>query len=250
MSPIRHGSIAFAVIAGATCGACGVPRFDVPTDSAGQPTVQTIVERIKCEMRDMVRDDSTDPASYHRHFLLDGDYDVEIQLSLEVNDSGGLLPSASWIDPLSKVSSFTLAGSATLSEARDHNPDTNLAGTLGLKDFVAMAALTPDLDSSLTLSGKGVFGGSVQFIVTKNLTSFGPTWALVHFKGPGAVSLSEANTDGLLLSFAQGPHVGVPMTLTRAISPNPPNRNAHLFLQQLLTDSINSQLNQLQNKLP
>jgi hypothetical protein len=206
---------------------------------------------------------------------LNGDYDVAIALSLEVNNTGGLAPSLSYIDPLSKVTSFTLSGTGTLSESRDHNfteniqlsfreiytkwkygvrpydcppANTNLAGTLGIKDFVAMAALTENLDTKQTLSGKGVFGGSIQFLVTKSLTSFGPTWSLVYFKGPGGVTASQVNTDKLTLAFAQGPNVGKPMG--KLTGPNPPNKNAYWFLQQLLNSSLISQLITLQTTLP
>jgi hypothetical protein len=164
------------------------------------------------------------------------------------------------------------SGTGTLSESRDHNfteniqlsvrsiyidwktnanphncpsADTNLSGTLGIKDFVAMAARTQGLDTQ-NASGKGVFGGSIQFLVTKNLSAIGPTWSLVHFKGPGAGSLSEVNTDKVTLAFAQGPNVGKRMLLTRPHALNP---YAYAFLQQLLTSSINSQLILLQNTL-
>ncbi len=258
------------------CSGCGVPHFDVPTDSAGQPTVQTIVNRVQCELRDVVRDDGgdTDVTAFHRLFLLDGDYDVEVSLSLEVNDTGGLAPSLSYMHPITVATSFMLSGGGTLSESRDHNftenmqfsvrqiyidwktnanphdcpsPDTNLSGTLGIKDFVAMAALSQNLDQTQTLSGKGVFGGSIQFLVTKNISSVGPTWSLVNFKGPGALgSLSEVNTDKITLAFAQGPNVGKPM---RVSTTRPINPYAYALLQQLLTSSINSQLIILQNSL-
>jgi hypothetical protein len=277
---LDNGRLVLAVVLGASlCSGCAVPRYDVPSDSAGQPTVETIVYRIQCEIRDMVRDDmgNSDVTSFHRLFLLDGDYDVEIVLSLEVNDTGGLSPSLSYMNPLTSATSFVFSATGTLSESRDHNfteniqlsvrniftewktnanphncpaPDTNLSGTLGLKDFVAMADLTPNLDNSQTLAGKGVFGGSIQFLVTKNLSAIGPTWSLVHFKGPGAASISEINTDKITLAFAQGPNAGKPMrSLTRVSPPNRPNPNAHWYIQQLLTSSINSQLITLQNSL-
>jgi hypothetical protein len=262
------------------CAGCAVPRFDVPTDNVDQPTVQTIVARIQCEIRDMVVDNMlNDVTSFHRLFLLDGDYDVEIALSLEVNDTGGLAPNLAYIDPLSKLASFMFNGTGTISESRDHNfteniqlsvrniytewrtnanphncpvADTNLAGTLGIKDYVAMAALTPHLDQKQTISGKGVFGGSMQFVVTKNLSALGPTWSLVRFKGPGPlVSLSEVNTDKITLAFAQGPNAGKPLgPVTRVIPPNPPNPFTNFFLQQLLTSSLLTQLQMLQNSQP
>lgn len=268
---------ALALIA-ALCSSCAVPYYDVPTDDVGQPTVATIVARIQCELRDMVRDDmgDTDVTSFHRLFLLAYDYDVEASLSLEVNDTGGLSPTLSFINPITSATSFTMGVNGTLSESRDHNfteniqfslrsiyldwksganphdcprPDTNLAGTLGIKDIVAMAALTSNLDLKATLSNKGVFGGSIQFLVTKNLSGVGPTWSLVHFKGPGTLGqLSEVNTDKLTLAFAVGPNAGKPMPKLAAAM-RPLNPYAYAFMQQLLTSSINSQLVTLQNNL-
>jgi hypothetical protein len=269
-----------AALGASLCGGCAVPRYDVPTDHVGQPTVKSIIDRIQCEIRDMVRDDmgENDVTSFHRRFLLNGDYDVEIALSVEVSDTGGLAPTLAYMTPLSPATSFLFNVNGTLSESRDHNfteniqlsvrtiytdwktglnphdcpvADTNLSGTLGLKDFVAMAALTPNLDEKQTLSGAGVFGGSIQFLVTKNLSAIGPTWTLVHFTGPGPLgSLSQVNTDKITFAFAQGPNVGKPMrALTLARRPNPPNPSASFFLQQLLTSSINSQLTILRNNL-
>jgi hypothetical protein len=268
---------ALALIA-ALCNSCGVPHYDVPTDNVGQPTVQTIVARIQCELRDMVRDDmgDADVTSFHRLFLLAFDYDVEASLSLEVNDTGGLAPTLSYMNPFTAATSFAFGVNGTLSESRDQNftenmqfsirsiyldwktganphdcpqPDTNLAGKLGIKDLVAMAALTSNLDQKITLSNKGVFGGSIQFLVTKNLTGAGPTWTLVKFKGPGTLAqLSEVNTDKLTLAFAVGPNAGKPMPKF-APALRPLNPYAYALLQQLLTSSINSQLVTLQNNL-
>jgi hypothetical protein len=267
--------LASAAILGASlCSGCGVPQFDVPTDSAGQPTVYTITQRIQCELRDMVRDDTPDdPASFHRLFLLNGDYDVEIALSLEVNNTGGLAPNFSYTSPIPR-GTFLFNANGTLSESRDHNftenisyslrqiyvdwktnanphdcpaADTNLAGTLGIKDFVAMAAITQGISQTRAFSDGGVFGGSIQFLVTKNISALGPTWTLVHFIGPGPFgSLSQVNTDKITLAFAQGDNVGKRMV----ISAHGFNPVAHGFLQQLLTSGITSQLNAIQNSLP
>jgi hypothetical protein len=256
-----------AVVLGATlCSGCGVPRYDVPYDVARQPTVKSIVDRVQCEIRDMVRDDRPDdPTTFHRLFLVNGDYDVQVSLSLEVNDTGGLSPSLTYMTPLSAVNSFMFGASGTFSESRDHNfteniqlsvrsiyedwktgddphdcpwADTNLSGTLGLKDFVAMAALTSNLDQT---KGQSPFGGSVQFLVTKNVTAAGPTWTLVNFTGPGPLAgFSEVNTDKVTVAFAQGPNVG------KRMAKRPLNLRAYAFLQQLLTSSINSQLTLLQ----
>jgi hypothetical protein len=185
------------------CGGCAVPMYDVPYSTTGQPTVRTIVARIQCELRDMVRDDRpNDPTTFHRRFLLNNDYEVEVALSLEVNNTGGLAPTMSYMNPLTAATSFAFGGTATLSESRDHNftenlqfsirdiyedwkngvdahecppADTELAGTLGISDFVAMAAVSANLDQTVGLTSKGVFGGYIQFLVTKSITAFGPT---------------------------------------------------------------------------
>jgi hypothetical protein len=212
----------------------------------------------------MVRDDmgEQDVTSFHRLFLLNGDYDVEIVLSLDVDENGSLNPVLTYVDPLTKVTSFMFGGSATLSETREHNfteniqlsarktkfnlhncpiDDTNLAGTLGIKDLVAMAALTPNLKKKATVSGTGVFGGSIQFLVTKDLNA-GPTWTLVHFTGPQnrLVNLSRGNMDKITLAFSKGPNAGkkIPTVTQEVISPNPPSPSANFFTQQLLTSSI------------
>lgn len=281
------------------CNGCAVPRFDVPVTPAGQPTVETIVNRIQCELRDMVRDDMPhDPMTFEREWLLTGDYDVAVSLSLDVNNTGGLTPTLSYINPLSMITSFMFGGSATLSEGRDHNfteniqltvrkiftdwrdwkygkgfifyncppADTNLAGALGIIDFVAMAFRTPDLNEGSPSSGepncsvsgqppnqppKSPFGGSIQFLVTKNLTGVGPTWTLVHFKGPGGlVGLSNVNTDKITLAFAPGPYAGCPLPpFPSTTNRNRFNQTAYNLMQQILTSSINNQLIQLQNTL-
>lgn len=267
-----------AVLSATMCGGCAVPRYDVPYDIAGQPTVKSIVDRIQCEIRDMVRNDRPDdPTTFRRGFLLNGDYDVEISMSLDVNDTGGLSPSLTYMTPLSAATSFMFAANGTYSQSRDHNfteniqlsvrsiyldwrdniyphdcpaADTNLSGKLGISDLVAMAAATDDLDTSKKLAGTGVFGGSVQFVVTKNITAAGPTWTLVNFKGPGPLgAFSEVHTDKITLAFAWGPNVGKPLpppgrpvtAAKRQLNPV-----AYDFLQQLLTGSINSRLTALQ----
>ncbi len=292
----RHGKLGLAVVFSTSlCGGCAVPQFDVPVDSTtGAPTVNTIVSRVKCEMLDMVRNDrgNDDPNSQDRLFLLDYDFDLVVALALEVNDTGGLAPSLSFIDPLSKVASFTLGTTAVLSESRDRSfsetlqfsfrniytnwqqhqdwyqcpvASTNLDGDLELHRFVATADLSPNLvtstpaaaapaasakaDAPAASAKPAVFGGSDQFLITKNLSALGPTWSLVHFKGPGALSLSEVNTDKLTFSFAVGPDAGHKMKENAFYPPNHRNEEAYDYLNTLNINSLNSSINNLQNVL-
>jgi hypothetical protein len=266
MRNIRRMLSSVALLGGALCAGCAVPFYDVPLDEYGQPTVKTIVERIQCEIRDMVRDDRPDhPDSFHRKFLLNGDYEVVIALSVEVNDSGGLVPSVSYVTPLTAATSWTFAANAALSKSRDHTfsenielstreifldwksglksydcpmADTDLAGSLGLKDLVSMAASTPGLDDELKGGAKSVFGGIVQFVVTKSLSATGPSWQFVRLKNIAALgNLSEVNTDKITLSFAPGSNKGKRLPRTQGL-----NAAGYQFLQQQILNSINSQL--------
>ncbi len=258
-------TLSAAVISASLCGGCAVPRYDVPYPD-GTPAVTSIVNRLQHELLEQVRD-----GARNQEWLLTGDYQVVASLSLEVNDTGGLAPSLSYLNPLNKLESFTFGGSGVLSESRDHNftenlqfslrqiyqdskrftgayppppADTNLAGTLGVGDFVAMADSSPGLAEDRA-APNSVFGGSVQFLVTKSVSALGPTWSLVHFKGPGGINLSEINTDKITLAFAKGKNRGKPFTVVA----NTPNTTGNIFLQQLLTSSINSQLLYLQSTL-
>jgi hypothetical protein len=253
-----------AILAG-TCGGCAVPNYDVPRDDFGQPTVKTIVQRIQCEIRDIVRTDRPDdPATFNRLLLMNGDYMVFIALSLEVNDSGGLAPSSSYVTPWATASTFTTGINANFSQARSHTftdnivlssrqiyqdwkkrptmyecpvANTNLAGELGIKDIVNLAASTPGLDSEMTGGQKNVFGGTIQFVVTKSLSASGPSWQLVRFKNIAALgSLSEVNTDKIVLSFVPGANKGKRLPGAAVSS------TANQFLQQQLLNSISSQL--------
>jgi hypothetical protein len=223
-------------------------------------------------MKEMVAFDEDSPESFNppfRTFLLNNDYDLVAALSLDVTNTGGLAPSLSYLNALTPATTFALSGTGTFSEAREHNfteniqlsfrkiymdwkqhhdyhqcPEahTNLAGDLGIRDFVALAARSPHVNQTLTPAQGSVFGGIVQFLVTKQVNSFGPTWTLVHFVGPGSVNLSQVNTDKITFSFARGPNVGKPLTAVA----NPSNPYANAFLQQQLLGQISTQLNILQ----
>jgi len=274
MRDIRRLFAGAALFGTATiCAGCAVPFYDVPLDEFGQPTVKSIVERIQCELRDMVRNDRPEhPDSFHRLFLLNNDYEVVVALSLEVNDSGGLAPSVSYVTPLATAATLTLGANANLSKARSHTfsenlqlstrqiyldwrdgikpydcpvADTNLAGTLGIKDLVSMAASSDALDEELKGGAKSVFGGIVQFVVTKSISAAGPSFQIVRFRNIAALgSLSEVHTDKITLAFAPGANRGkrLPPPGARRILSRPPNDAGFQFLQQLMINSISSEL--------
>ncbi len=215
-----------------------VPKFDVSYNANGAPSTATITREIECELYNLVRNDVPKEQQYqHRVTLLTHGYQVAMLLNLDVTDTGGLAPSANF--PVNKFFSFNAA--AELQQAREdslginltyslvddllHAPpakkailaacpvsapassvDTNLAGDLGLKEKVSAALLTADSAVSTTAPTptSGEFMGVINFTLTKNVNAVGPTWTLVHFKGPGnLLSLSEVNIDKLSFAFAE-----------------------------------------------
>jgi hypothetical protein len=271
MKSKQKSFICSVFVAALALDACAYPPpFDIPTVN-GEQTVNPIVRRVECELLDTVRDDYN-----HRPFLINGDYDVLVNLSLDVTDSAGLSPTVSYLNPFS-VGMFAFGGSANLNGSRDQNFSWNLkqfslremytawkyghryqncdstadtplggtplAGDLGIRERIAtLASSSPDLEQS----GQQQFGGSVDFVITKAITALGPTWTLTHFVGPGPLgSASRVNNDKVTFAFATGPNAGKPMP-TGLVNTNPYNLKAYLFLQQLINQQITSQLFVLQ----
>ncbi|MGR9076285.1 hypothetical protein [Rhizobium leguminosarum] len=228
--------IAIAMLCPLLVSGCGVSAFDIPKES-GAPSVAHIVDRVRCELIDLVK-----PGTVTRPELVGNNYEVGIQLSLTVNSFGELSPSFNFIDP----PNFAFNLGTRLSRAQEQNfvqnlyysmpqlaaewdeasaraakmgraePDvfgkcpsplsTNLAGNLGIKQSVELAFTAKDRNLNNTLDGTGgQFGGYVSFVVTKSLNSFGPTWTLTHFEGPGSLgTLGAVNTDRITFGFAAG----------------------------------------------
>jgi hypothetical protein len=306
---ISRKAVPFAALM--ACAGCAVPNYDVSSRSDGLPTILSTIKHIKCELTDLVRrpvQEGSGPVDPLEQGLLNGDYDVQLTLELEVNDTGGLTPSVTFMEPITKLISFSLGGSANLSESRDHHftdnfqlsmrqlyadahapPDKphlvcptddndlgrtlglrdNLRRTLGIRDFVAMGFDTDRLptappktaqtktpqtsqqQSASITTATEAFGGVITFLVTKNVSGFGPTWTTTRWKGPGGlVGLSQVNTDKLTLAFAQGPNAGTKMpSIGTTIDRNPPNLGAYNFTQQQLNQTISSQIQTLQSQL-
>ncbi|CAN7199068.1 hypothetical protein LJR231_000499 [Phyllobacterium sp. LjRoot231] len=249
MAAVSIACRALAVsIAGFVAG-CGIPSFDIPIQQ-GAPTVTTIVQRVTCELVDMVRDDG---GYENRTTVLTGDYQVTVQLSLDVTDSGELSPNLNF----PSTDTFAFNAGLKLSRSRDQNftqnllfsmqdlhdrwktnkqfgrcptANTNLAGDLGIKNTVSLALTAPFRDPA---SKDGEFGGSVNFVVTRNVNAVGPTWTLKHFEGPGNLgTLSRVNNDKITFAFARVS--GKPSAQTRAEG----TKRAQDFLNQLLLNQI------------
>jgi hypothetical protein len=209
---------------------CGVARFDIPTYE-NQPTVASIVSRIRCELLSLLADDQTRPKLLAFHYV------VGVQLSLTVTNNGELAPT---FDIPALTDEFSFNVGFKLGRQREQNftqnlyfsmdqldrdwkrsrelvpgkenkfadcPDwdTNLSGKLGIDQMVKLAFTSPPYsDPNAELKGTaGEFGGYVDFVVTKNINGTGPTWKLVHLEGPGKMALlSRVNHDKISFGFA------------------------------------------------
>jgi hypothetical protein len=58
-------------------------------------------------------------------------------------------------------------------------------GILGIRDSVAIALQSPNLNFTKRLSGTGEFGGYVNFVLIKATNTVGPTWTLTLFERHG-----------------------------------------------------------------
>lgn len=208
--------------------------FDIPRNSEGAPSVVMIVQRVRCELMQLVDDDAKTGIE-----LLGNNYHVGLQLSLTVNSSGELAPAFNF----PQTSALSLNFGAKLARSHEQNfvmnlyyslsdlrqkllasreiakrnghanayeqcpepPTWNLTGSLGIKESVDLAFTAPDRAEKKLDGTSGEFGGYVTFVVVKSINSAGPTWTLTHFKGPGNLgSLSAVNTDKITFGFAPG----------------------------------------------
>lgn len=226
--------LALSVVCTSSTG-CGVRAFDIPRKD-GAPSVALIVQRIRCELIELI-----EPGARTREELLGNRYHVGLQLSLTVNSSGELAPSFNFPQSATYAFNFGLKLSRgheqnfvvnlyysmpqlaqdldrtrAFSEEAGHPESnkfeecpsplaSNLTGNLGIKESVELAFTSPDRSGGGLTGTAGEFGGYVSFVVTKNINSAGPTWTLVHFKGPGNFgSISAVNTDKITFGFAPG----------------------------------------------
>jgi hypothetical protein len=85
---------------------------------------------------------------------------------------------------------------------------------------------------------EAAFGTSIEFVVTKGISSTGPTWSLAQFKGPGRLFSGERqNTHKLRISFARRGADDAPMKA---------ENEAKQVNQQLLLEGLAPKLRQAQ----
>ena len=227
------------VLAGAGMLSACAPNFvalDVPQvidRERGTPTPSTkqITQRIRCELANLA--DSRKSV----RMSSPNDYLVAVQLSLAVQDDGNLAPSFGYTNGVfsfaaggkvsaARTSTFTAdliydmarIDDAVKEDRASHGgvlppesffacPDPTvggISGSLGIDTAGLMGMSTDDVNTGDDLGGKGVFGGNVQFVVTKTLGALGPTWAFKHIKSiGGTVNVDETNTDQVTFAFVR-----------------------------------------------
>lgn len=217
----------FGFGAGALCGllvagCAGVPQLDIPS----RLTVAQIVDKIQCEVW-QAWEKNRELAKKGRVKRPTHTYLAVASLTLQVDDSAGVSPTVSFIEPLAVAGTqFTFGASAALKGARQRiyteafsllvddakeefcnlpRDNFDLTGDLGIVDAVDLGLGSTDPKDRVTFAeDKEAFGHSIQFVVTKSVSGVGPTWTLVNFTGPGGLLGAErVDTHRLLVSFVR-----------------------------------------------
>ncbi len=254
-------------------GACmSTPApFDVPYSRSGTPLVNSIVRRINCELVELVRDDIK-PLYRRRDTLLRFDYHAAMLLTIDSNETGAIAPSFSFphaafsfvVAPSYKQSREDQRGyflNFSFNDIYDDwradpkkymcpDPDTDLAGDLGLRETVSSALNLEELAYTTTVTPTtGIFNGFVNFTATKSIDRIGPTWTLTHFSGPGPLlSGSIVTNNKLAFGFAGGPNANQPrqrLAANRVVA----TVRADQALNQALASDVGTQLNAIRNIL-
>lgn len=205
-----HRIVGLIGIVGTLAACTGIPKLDI----AGPIAVSNIVDEVQCEVLAAVK-------KYPR--LRTENWAVSVNLTLQVDDSVGLTPTVSYVDP---SASFSLGASGTLKGARqriyvetldlnvaslkprscERRPDAfDLSGNLGIVEAVDLGLGSIEKDDQASFDKDKAFGQTIQFVLTKNVSGVGPMWTLTHFTGPGGFFGAERiDTNELVISFAPG----------------------------------------------
>jgi len=256
-------SQAILVCTVALVAGCGANSFDVPKDASGEDTLQPIVNRITCDLVDILRDANL------RTELIAGNYDFAAQLTLKSGRTGTLNPTATGTFDVTG-GSFLISGGVYANRTRDdtivvnlgysltelderwakrtntkvcHPGKTNLEGDLGIKKKVALILTAPNISGGgPSISGiSGEFGGIVNFTTAKRLEGIGPTWMLRQFTGPrGFATVGVSSTDQIVFAFAPNktPRSG-------ASAPSP---RARILLDEIISGDVGRKVDALANR--
>lgn len=219
---ISGGVLATVVIL--LSGCAGVPELDIQSPI----TVANIIDRIQCEAY---------RAANRNSKLRTDKWAGAADLYLQVDDSAGLTPSLTYIEPLATAgTSWAIGASGTIRRSRQRvynesitfdlaaldgrtcnrvvQQQYDLSGDLGIEDTLKIASASFDNQDKVKFAEKQAVGQTVQFILTRNIAG-GPTWALRHFVGVGPIAGAERiDTHKLIVSFAPGAAIKTVVTPT------------------------------------
>lgn len=217
-----------ALLACSVLSACAVPRLNVPTEN-GYPSIRTIVDRITCEMVDMIRHDEFDQFGF-KNYLVTGDYVASMKMTLSTTESGSLAPRLNFPSVGTNVSvgagllsrrsrnqifSRNMRFSfrelyARLEEDKEFGKcpkglRNGLSGELGIKNVVRLQNTARTTLTSGPSGKSEDFSGTISFSIVRNINSAGPTWVLKNFVGPGGfANFQKTSTNKLVIAFAPG----------------------------------------------
>jgi hypothetical protein len=203
-----------AAAAVALSGCAGIPELDIQSPV----TVANIIDRIQCEAYQAAR----------RYPKLRSERWVGVaDLYLQVDDSAGLTPALTYVQPLAAAGTqWAIGASGTVKRARQRvynesltlemaklNGKTcdkvlaeyDLTGNLGIEETLLIASQSFDPNEDrVQFADKVAIGQTLQFVLTKNVAG-GPTFTLTHFVGAGPLAGAERiDTHKLIVSFAPG----------------------------------------------
>ena len=237
---LRHAFLMGAALGLAGCASTA--DFDAPDDGKG-PTVSQIIDKIQCEIAEAKKENDDPQLNDFFHHMGIESFDQWVAaatLTLTVSDTEGLTPTSglplSYISPLKHAAtSFMFGGSPLLYQSRTHTysqnysiamadippdltcaglkekwHDFNLEGDLGLREqiYMGLHSFHADLGAkykpnSIASPNSDSFGATVSFDVYKGVTSLGPMWTLVHFKGPGGgLGFQRDDLHKIIITFA------------------------------------------------
>jgi hypothetical protein len=202
---------------------CGVPPLQLnprPGSVSTTGKIDRIIDKVVCELSLVNGEEKQALANYV----------AVAQVTIKVEDSGGLTPSLSIINPLpvagtsnsvsaggevsrGRLRSFTQnfvvnPGLLTSEDKCDENPGSSLTGDLGLREVVTAglrATRRVGTNPGSLKAQDSHFGSTIQFSSKIGLNG-GPGVARTNFKGyggaAGLANMSRTGTDVLTIAFA------------------------------------------------
>lgn len=216
-----------SILLGATAlSACSInPRFDVPYDAKGVPSVKDILDKMYCEL--MHTADEIDPA--YRAAFLKEDMTTTITLIVVGQDStsptlnfpaiGSILLAVTGVASRQRTNTMTLTYDFPVQQLHDvwekHDgrvtvncdaEDAKLGGDFNIERVVAAGYGSGDdagfaLPQTATTATDGTFTGESDFVITRSLNPTKLTFTISPIIGPNTLNFSDTYTNKIQYTF-------------------------------------------------